>query len=159
MEYLIIFIAIICILIIAGIINSSNIENQIKKEKQIYDEYKTKVIFELRDNAEYINQELEKQKIPEELVKKINITKTEDIYELSELFLHTETTLKEMMSKNNIIINENFIVFYNKRKTSIINNIEEYNKSVSRLRKLTRTFFGSGMIKKYKLENVDKILI
>lgn len=159
--------AIMLVLGIAFYISYNNTDNQLKKQSQIYKELKKQVIESIRDNAHYINQEIDNvySTMPNIFVEKIEINNSEDIYELSSIYTKTDIATKNLknaikneVDKRNAMPIRCIELYPSKLEdTNIL--INKYNNTITEIHKISRTFFGNSLIVKYGLKDIEKIIV
>lgn len=154
--------AIILVLMVSFVISYQNTEKQLKKQNEIYSELKKEVIENIRNNAQYVNQEIDNvvSIIPNIFVDKIKINNSENIYEISSLYTKTDITAeklkKEIQQKE---VNLNYLENYSSRLNDINELISKYNNTIVEIHKISRTFFGNSIVSKYNLKDIEKIIV
>ena len=133
-----------------------------KYRETIYNELKKEVIENIRNNAQYVNQEIDNvvSIIPNIFVDKIKINNSENIYEISSLYTKTDITAeklkKEIQRKE---VNLNYLENYSSRLNDINELISKYNNTIVEIHKISRTFFGNSIVSKYNLKDIEKIIV
>lgn len=141
-------------------------DKQLKKLTVYYNDLKEDVTKNIIDNALYVNAEIDcinsvTQNI---FIEKIEID-NKNIYDLSRIYTKTDITAEKLKKAIETEINKGRLsaircleLYPSKlEKTNIL--IKNYNNSIVQIHKISRTFFGNSLMKKYNLKNIEKIII